>query len=199
MERMTHSVTETLFGYWQSICEDGLPPVRENLKPEGIVGILPQVFILEKEGDAAATFRLAGGSVCHLHMRELRGARFKDLFTYTSRSELDRIFGLVQDARPHVLRTSVRSDRGFAELETALLPLRVANGEIARIVGSMSATTSAQSLWWVGSYPVSRHEIRSAAELPWSGRRPDPKASGEILRFSRDGAAEVGRMVATSE
>ena len=202
-EGVRHSATETLFTHWKSLGDGRCVPPRARLSPAGISAILPQVFILEADGDAAGNFRLAGGNVCDLHMRELRGTRFKDLFAYTSRMKLESAMRRVLSGAALVMRTTVRSDMGFAELETALLPMRSGDGAPDRIVGCMAPTTSAQSLSWVGSRPVSRHDIVEIVELEWRDgsdvivdERLNPSPlDASVLDFTRRGRAPEGRRV----
>ena len=69
---MFHPSTERLIDYWRDKKGESALPRRADINPGDFLELLPQVFVLGREG-GKLPFRLAGGFVSDLHARDLRG------------------------------------------------------------------------------------------------------------------------------
>ncbi|HEY0354137.1 MAG TPA: PAS domain-containing protein, partial [Enterovirga sp.] len=57
---MKHATSRMLFSYWDSLRGERAAPERSDVEPGAIRHILADTFILGIDGEAGATFRLAG-------------------------------------------------------------------------------------------------------------------------------------------
>lgn len=139
---MFHSNTERLIDYWQAArVATGLPP-RTAVDPGAFADLLPQVFILGREGPGRYRFRLSGGFVADLHGRELKGEQALPLWSRKDRARVQAAIELCRGAAdPIVINASVRSD-GVAPfpMEVLIAPLAGPGGEPDRFLGLYQPT-----------------------------------------------------------
>lgn len=199
---MAQGATDKLFDYWKSKIDGGMIPSRSDIVMSEVTGFLPQLMILERSAKWPA-FRLAGTDVCTTHRCELKGSAFRSLFAHQDRAAVDNwiedVFG--RDAVVRI-RSRAKSEWGFAEFDTILLPLRFGEEGTARIVGAQTPTTTPASLWWRGSYNMSLHTVVDIEELAWRDssivrdpRLQSPAYEAPVLEFSRRGRPPEGRKV----
>jgi hypothetical protein len=83
---MFHANTQRLIDYWQGRAGPGRAPTRSAIQPGDFRQLMPQTFILGREGKGFYPVRLSGGFVTDLHRRDLRGVNGLHLW-----SERDRL------------------------------------------------------------------------------------------------------------
>jgi len=96
---MFHPNTQRLIDTWRSRQENGALPARAALSPIDLGSLLPQIFMLGREGDEEV-FRLSGGLIADLYGRDLRGSVLGSLWA--------------KQERPHIAEALARARRGVA-------------------------------------------------------------------------------------
>ena len=144
---MFHSSTQRLVDYWRSIRSGDEAPARAAFDPARLADVLPQLFVVGKDGDRLP-FRLAGGLPTDLHGRGLRGEDFAALWSAQGRGAVaGAVFAAIRDREPVVLRAEgVTADGQPLGLEIVLAPLTGPSGEIDRLVGLYQPTTTVARL-----------------------------------------------------
>src|SRR5262245_33235166 len=161
---MQQKTIQTLYAYWNEMRAGRLAPLRLEIEPSRIAGILSETFMLERIDAATYQYRLAGTRLCEVFGSELRGRNFLDDWSETDRHVLthDLVTVCEQGAVAVVRFEGASNDsRHRVELEAVLLPLVHAGQRIGRIIGAMSATSTPH---WLVSEPLlsrrlQRHEI----------------------------------------
>ncbi|MDI7864045.1 PAS domain-containing protein [Rhizobiaceae bacterium n13] len=142
--------TIELYHYWQAIRGTDEAPYRRALDPGAIRNLLPDLFILEDEGNDGACFRLAGTRICADFGQELRATAFSKLWVSEQRHMIRALFSdVMQREAPVVLDVTASTRSGqMVAMEMVVLPLR-SNGETSdRIVGALATDRPAN---WHGS------------------------------------------------
>lgn len=133
---MFHPSTERLIDYWRDRKGDTALPRRSDINPGDFLELLPQVFVVGREG-GRLPFRLAGGFVSELHARDLRGHDALSLWALAHRLELKSALDVARKRRtPMVVIADIRA-HGVPSvgMEVLFAPLRGANGETDRFLG----------------------------------------------------------------
>lgn len=143
--------TETLFfshlsrdfyDHWLTLAQRrGGIPLREDLDPADITGLLPHLFIVEKIRETGRFFfRLSGTRI-----REIMGAEntrhFLDELLHgddlaTVSAMFDQVLG--QGVCIRSIEGLTYSDRSYLRVEIVRLPLRAADGECRLVLGCLS-------------------------------------------------------------
>ncbi len=134
---MFHSNTEKLIATWRSHREGRRLPARTDLSPIDLGALLPQVFMLGREGDGEEVFRLSGGLMVDLHGRDLRGSSFYSLWSKLDRPQIASALARTRSgATPIVITADAMSERGDSMgVELTLAPLIGPSGEADRTIG----------------------------------------------------------------
>lgn len=134
---MFHSNTEKLIATWRDHRDGRRLPARSDLSPIDLGPLLPQVFMLGREGDGEEVFRLSGGLMSDLHGRDLRGASFYALWSKLDRPQIAAALAKSRSqATPVVITVEAVSDRGESiGIELCLAPLTGPSGEADRTIG----------------------------------------------------------------
>jgi len=133
---MTLSSTEQLIAYWRSRKRGAQAPRRADIDPAGFPKLLPQVFILGRQGPGEYVFRLVGGLISTLHGRDLRGVDFVSLLAPHGRVPFQT--GLeVRRRQPAPLVVTFDAQAGGLSLplDVALMPLANAENDVDRFLG----------------------------------------------------------------
>lgn len=157
--------------YWQVGNQPGEAstlnwPSRNDIQPAECRSILPNMFILERNG-ADAVYRLAGTNLCSLYGRELKQERFQDAFVRDDqRSAESWVYRLGLDDYLVLICSQGKNVHGeCVNIETLLLPLLHNDKAGERILGVTSACEAPE---WLGSSPILSQAIRSVRILrPW--------------------------------
>ncbi|MBE7216907.1 MAG: PAS domain-containing protein [Caulobacteraceae bacterium] len=133
---MTHLNTRFLLDEWRRQRGRGRMPARTQMTAAALAPLLPQVFVLGREA-SAWRFRLAGGFLCELHGRELRGETFATLWEPGSRAAILRVLDRsAAEAEPVTLHAVAEHDPArWLGLETTLAPLTGPTDAPDRIIG----------------------------------------------------------------
>jgi len=159
---MFHSNTEKLIATWRSHRLGARLPARTDLSPIDLGPLLPQVFILGREGDGEETFRLSGGLIADLHGRDLRGSSFYSLWSKLDRPQVAASLARSRSgAAPVVVTVDAVSARGDAiGVELCLAPMIGPSGEADRTLGLYQPISTVARL--MGA-PIKSLGIRSVA------------------------------------
>lgn len=137
-----HSNTERLIAYWQAMRGEAVLPPRTAIDPGAFADLLPQVFMLEREGPGRYRFRLSGGFVADLHGRELRGEQALPLWNSRDRSRVQAAIELCRaNADPIVIVTEVKGQDPFP-MEVLVAPLAGLHGDADRFIGLYQPTAT---------------------------------------------------------
>jgi hypothetical protein len=180
---MRHKETIGLYDYWNEIRGKREAPLRAEISPAALGGLLPSVMLLEKrEDDGEFAFRLAGTRVCSLRCREIKGQPFANLFREVDRPALLKVLHAVERHKVLVVLDAFaeKGDGTGVPVEIALFPLA---DEATRILGIASPK---KTPYWFGAEPA-KLELRgiryidSQKDLPFLHNRPSvPVRHGEI-------------------
>ena len=136
----TGSKVERIERYWNQVRGARLVPTRADIAPQGLSGVLPNAFILERIATGLARFRIAGSHLGDLMGVDVRGMPVSAMFAPDHRQTLaDAMEAAFDD--PSVIRFRVGVETGFGrpamEGDMVLLPLRSDLGEVSRILGGL--------------------------------------------------------------
>jgi hypothetical protein len=145
---MFHSNTQRVIEDWTARRGDRPAPARADISPQDFRELLPQLFILGRDGPEPEPFRLAGGLLADLHGRDLRGLSFWSLWLPSDR---ERAREALDQARrsgaPVVLDAAGWTAEGdLARIEMVLAPLTGPEGALDRVFGLYQPTTSLRRL-----------------------------------------------------
>jgi len=136
---MRHKTTETVFHYFNDLRADRSAPLRHEIDPSKLKGVLPDLFIMEKGRDGLVRFRLAGTRVCVVLGREMRERVFSDIWDPAFRHRMRLAAETVLANRnPLELAITAEGDDGSVlSLEMLMLPLLSRIDQCDRIFGSL--------------------------------------------------------------
>ncbi|MGR4864154.1 PAS domain-containing protein [Caulobacter sp. LARHSG274] len=134
---MFHPSTERLIDYWRNRAGDDGLPARASVNPGDFLDLLPQVFILGRDGLGRYPVRLAGGFVSDLHARDLRGEDALGLWALSHRLEVKSALEVARRrAEPLVITADIRAvGAPSVGMEVLLAPMTGADGETDRFLG----------------------------------------------------------------
>lgn len=114
--------------------------MRSEIDPREITGSLENTFVLEYNNSLDVRFRLAGIKLCELMGMELRGMPGRALIELGHRDELSRIIDdLINESKIVELHLRSNANNGGLRARMLLLPMQDQKGQIARILGCMTA------------------------------------------------------------
>lgn len=166
---MFHPGTTRLIACWTGLNAGRVPP-RARFDPLETADLLPQMFLLAREGDRLA-FRIAGEALRELFGRSLKGSDVFGLFSPPARALARRTaLQAVRDGTPTVLLCTGRSDTGAQlALEMVLAPMLGADGTADRLIGLIQPTASLTRL---EGRPLTELSIRMATTVGSAPGRP---------------------------
>lgn len=167
---MKHETSRQLYDYWDRVRGGGPAPLRSEIEPSDIRGILADTFILEAVDRETANVRLAGTRMCSLYGREIKGQGFLDLWSDDDRQAVATLATAVcEDGAGAVISANLFANRVRpVHCEFLLLPLRHGGPTFDRILGSCAVFNRP---YWFGSDPIVRQRIVSL-RLVWPDDRP---------------------------
>jgi hypothetical protein len=194
---MKQRTIQMLYSYWNEVRAGRLAPLRLEIEPSRIAGILSETFMLEQVDAETYQYRLAGTRLCEMFGSELRGQNFLDGWSEPDRAVIERQLATVCD-RGAVVVLTMEGSAGTnqrVELEVILLPLIHAGTRIARVIGAMSASSAPH--WLHGEHLSSRRLLRH--DVIW----PDGRPHSLVERSSRQAPFTprivAGRLVTSNE
>ena len=161
---MKNATTRALHAYWDRLRAGRAAPERGDLDPGAIRTLLGDVFLLEMDGQARHTVRLAGTRICTLLGHEWKGRAFDGPFPDGDRREIHKLLdGVCAAAAPVVAGVTGETAAGRQiDLELLMLPLRHRGRTHARLLGSLSCENWP---YWAGQAPLSRLRLLSVRHL----------------------------------
>lgn len=188
---MDHPTIHALFNYWDHKRDTESAPARADIHPGDIRGILPEIFLLERNNSGRFYYRLAGTLLCRNARRELKGQRplahFADLDRRKMQIALTQVAEKGVIFKADILGTSARGRT--IEQQWIVLPLKNTTGSSARLIG---ACATLEEPVWLGRDPIVRNSILSARMISTKNEkamqelsgRADPDTPFEKLRSS---------------
>jgi hypothetical protein len=162
---MFHPSTERLIDYWRDKKGEAALPRRADINPGDFLELLPQVFVLGRDG-AKLPFRLAGGFVTELHARDLRGHDALSLWALSHRLELKSALDVARKRRTPVVVTADIRAHGVPSvgMEVLFAPLQGASGETDRFLGLYQPTAMMARLMGRPAYELGLRAIKPLGE-----------------------------------
>jgi hypothetical protein len=133
---MFHASTERMIDYWMSRAQPGQAPSRAAIQPADFRHLMPQVFILGRNGLGDYPLRLIGGFVADLHGRDLRGVNALTLWSEDHRVVLQRALEELRETpEPLVVTAEAVTECETLPLEILFAPLVSHDGAPDRYLG----------------------------------------------------------------
>ena len=123
---------------WRRMCGNVQTPAPHGPDPYRMDLALPHMFILQRTGPGTARIRVAGQRLHDMVGNDPRGGSFRAFF---ADGACDTALELLETALtlPAIVRIPLRAARGFGRKplrgEALLLPMRDAQGKLARVMG----------------------------------------------------------------
>lgn len=165
---MFHPNTERLIDYWRGCKGQGFLPSRTAIDPGAFSDLLPQTFIIGRQGPGLYPFRLSGGFLVDLHGRELKGEQALSLWARPDRVQVQSALEVARRSPdPVVITTEVRAlGTPPALMEVLIAPLTGKTGEADRYLGLYQPITIMQRLDGKPAYELAVRSISSTASEP---------------------------------
>lgn len=197
------AASQQLFAYWDALRGVRGAPERNDIEPTALRGVISDTFILEFKRAEGFPMRVTGSRTSALFGRELRGARFLELWETAAREEIARVIESAADGAQPFLIGARGGPAGAApiDFETLILPLRHHGATHDRVLGSV---TPAGGAAWFGLLPVRPLALTSLRALNLEAGaafgakgaiRPIPLRRAHL--FVHVSGAEAGRNGAT--
>jgi hypothetical protein len=168
---MFHANTQRVIEDWSARRGDRPVPARADISPDDFRELLPQLFILGREGLEAEPFRLAGGLLADLHARDLRGVSFWSLWMPADRAQAREALTEARRTGATAVLDAVAwtAEGDEARIEIVLAPLTGPEGRLDRVLGLYQPTTSLRRLMGRPIEALTLTGVRLAGAAP---RRP---------------------------
>jgi hypothetical protein len=159
---MFHSNTERLIDYWRSRKGAAPAPARASIDPCEVPSLMPQLFILGRNGPGGYAFRLVGGLVEDLHGAKLSGTDPVTLWAEPYRPSLRlALEAICRQPEPLVVTAEGRAGGGQTlGVEITFAPLTGPGGDIDRFLGLYQPKTMVAAL---RRQPIKLMSMRAAA------------------------------------
>jgi len=167
---MQQKTSRLLYEYWDGVRKERLAPLRFDIEPSKISGLLPETFIIECADLHSYTVRLAGTRICTQLGYELRGTDILDHWSHDDREALESLLLNVKESGAvAVLRLSASDGQARrAWFEMTLMPLVHTGGSINRMLGCLTAIDPP---FWLGTTQL-RSRTLADFELLWPKGSP---------------------------
>lgn len=160
---MFHPSTERLIDYWRSKAVNAAVPSRTSVNPGDFLDLLPQIFILGRDGTGRYPVRLAGGFVNELHARDLRGDDALGFWALSHRLEVKSALEVARRrGEPMVVTADIRAvGAPSVGMEVLFAPMVGLSGEVDRFLGLYQPIATLQRLMGRPASELGVREIRS--------------------------------------
>lgn len=194
-DSMRHQTTKALHAYWEELRDGRFTPLRSEVEPTEISALLPNTFILERNGGEEARFRMTGDAVCDLIGIELNGMNLGSIWADASRGRISQLIEGVTSAPATGVVAGKSPAVGAIDgtlAEFCFLPLRADSGEINRIIGSAVVVEGERV--WRGPEPrlFNALDLRLSAIQSNEARPETPMAYEQPAEADYPTAAESG-------
>ncbi len=132
-----HRNSQTLLAYWNARRKGEPAPLRTEIMPEDLGGLLSNLFLLRRMDSDHHVFRLAGTGLCRMHRREFRDQNFLSLWDGHDRDHMRALLEgtLAAPAPANAVAEAIALDSTTTEVELTVLPLRGPEGFLDRALG----------------------------------------------------------------
>lgn len=137
---MKNTASIEIYDYWNALRGDRTAPLRNEIQPNRLRHLLPDLFILSEYSDTSPVFRLTGTRLYNLFGRELRDTQFSDLWNAGTAQYASRIaHGVMQHELPVLFDIAADSVNGYpaTHFEMLLLPLKTEDHFPTRLLGAL--------------------------------------------------------------
>jgi len=147
-DSLNHPNTQKLLNYWDGLRQGRTVPSRQDVQPQHIKRLLPNIFMLERFDEDHLVFRLAGTRLCERYGREFRAHNFLSLWRGADRFRMrDFLHQAMKKPTPGLIKCRAESlDRIAIDVEMLILPMADPQGAITRIMGSAYSLTNSDLL-----------------------------------------------------
>lgn len=147
-DSLNHPNTQELLKYWDGLRRDRTTPCRQDVQPQHIKRLLPNIFMLERFDEDHLVFRLAGTRLCERYGREFRAHNFLSLWRGADRFRMrDFLDQVIKRPSPGLIKCRAETlDRITIDAEMLVLPMMDSQGAITRILGSACSLTNSDLL-----------------------------------------------------
>jgi hypothetical protein len=161
---MFHPSTERLIDYWRGRSVNDAVPTRASVNPGDFLDLLPQVFILGRDGTGRYPVRLAGGFVTDLHARDLRGEDALGFWALSHRLEVKSALEVARRrGEPMVVTADIRViGAPSVGMEVLFAPMTGVDGQVDRFLGLYQPIVMIQRLM---GRPASELGVRAIQSL----------------------------------
>lgn len=168
---MRQRTSQLLYGYWNEVRGRRVAPRRFEIEPARITSILPETFVLERQGNSIYCFRLAGTRICEQFAQELRNSNLLDLVPPIDRTIVeDRLGVIATQGAVGVFEFETATGDQAGRCEMIVLPLTDARDMVTRFLGALTPIGGTS---WLGTGGLKlRALVRD--ELVWPDGRPYP-------------------------
>jgi hypothetical protein len=126
-----------LIRYWTERCAGRAMPLRREIEPTEIPGLLP-IVLLADVTPAGPRMRLLGSEATNAYGRELRGSAIADIqFGQFTVPWLEAFFRVIQSAKPAFAAGTYRRGTELCRIETVLMPLTEDGRSVGQIFGGL--------------------------------------------------------------
>ena len=143
---MFHPGTQKLIDCWTTARIGAGAPSRRDIDPANFAKLLPQVFILGRDGPGLYPFRLAGGFLNAVHGGALNRKNGLRLWSVGDRPKVQAALESIRRVAEPVVITTELTAEGMqpASMEVLLAPLVGPDGEVDRYLGLYQPTAPLQ-------------------------------------------------------
>ena len=137
---MKSAASIEIYAYWNALRGNRAAPLRNEIEPNRLRHLLPDLFILSEGSDLSPVFRLTGTRLYNLFGRELRETPFSDLWNAETAQYASRIaHGVMQHELPVLFDIAANSINGYpaTHFEMLLLPLKAEDHFPSRLLGAL--------------------------------------------------------------
>lgn len=158
-----------LFQYWNRLRGNRPAPLRTDIEPADIKGLLADTFILERNGRGNSKFRLAGTRLCAIYGKELKGYSFSSFWAVHDQNGIERLVNhTLDDKAVCVVSFEGRTEEDrLNRFEMVLLPLE-GKPESRRALGTVQPIMKP---FWLGADPIVENHLENY-ELVDPNQRP---------------------------
>ncbi len=147
---LTDAGTKALYDYWNALRNGRGAPLRREVDPTVLRGLLSSIFMLEMIDTQHAIFRIAGTALCAAFGREFRDHNFIEIWDKDSRTD---VLHLLQRVTTRcevglIAAQAATLDRTVIPGEFLVLPLSDTNGQRTRVIGIAGCGERLQRLGW---------------------------------------------------
>ncbi|NRA86005.1 MAG: PAS domain-containing protein [Rhizobiales bacterium] len=154
--------SKNLYEYWNELRGNRMAPQRKELDPAMLKDILPNLFLLDRQGPGAYSFRLAGTKTCNIFGEELKDKNFLDLWNENDRDSFVSLFDTLSE-QGAVIVCGLKGLSGDEQVnfEFLALPLFHKNATYcSSIIGSFGFNSEVERKYLLPVTDIELHSLR---------------------------------------